>query len=134
MQEAFILEMHLKLANLLMKKVAYINQKIDSFNSKINVPGDKSLSIRWILMASQAVGTSIAYNLLKSEDVLSALNAIKKLGINFKINKKNCEIYGKGLNGFRFKNNTKINLANVPEFPALIIVLFLKLNPFRPFP
>ena len=76
-----------------MKKVAYINQKIDSFNSKIYVPGDKSLSIRWVLMASQAIGTSVAYNLLKSEDVFSALKAIKKLGINFKINKKNCEIY-----------------------------------------
>ena len=46
-----------------MKKVAYINQKIDSFNSKIYVPGDKSLSIRWVLMASQAIGTSVAYNL-----------------------------------------------------------------------
>ena len=46
-----------------MKKIAYINEKIKSFNSKIYVPGDKSLSIRWILMASQAVGTSIAYNL-----------------------------------------------------------------------
>ena len=31
-----------------MKKVAYINQKINSFNSKICVPGDKSLSIRQI--------------------------------------------------------------------------------------
>ena len=75
-----------------MKKIAYINQKIKNFNSKIYVPGDKSLSIRWILMACQAVGTSVAYNLLKSEDVFSALNAIKKLGINFKINNKNCKI------------------------------------------
>ena len=68
-----------------MKKVAYINQKIDSFNSKINIPGDKSLSIRWVLMASQAMGTSVAYNLLKYEDVFNALKAIKKLGINFYI-------------------------------------------------
>ena len=52
-----------------MKKIAYINERIKNFNKKIYVPGDKSLSIRWILMASQAVGTSIAYNLLKSEDV-----------------------------------------------------------------
>ena len=109
-----------------MKKVAYINQKIDSFDSKIHVPGDKSLSIRWVLMASQAVGTSIAYNLLKSEDVLSALNAIKKLGINFKINKKNCEIYGKGLNGFKFKNNTIINAGNSGTLARLIFGLLVK--------
>ena len=66
-----------------MKKIVYINERIKSFNKKIYVPGDKSLSIRWILMASQATGASIAYNLLKSEDVLSALNAIKKLGVNY---------------------------------------------------
>ena len=109
-----------------MKKVAYINQKIDSFNSKIYVPGDKSLSIRWVLMASQAIGTSVAYNLLKSEDVFSALKAIKKLGINFKINKKNCKIYGKGLNGFSFKNNTIINAGNSGTLARLIFGLLVK--------
>ncbi len=109
-----------------MKKIVHINERIKSFNKKIYVPGDKSLSIRWILMASQAVGTSIAYNLLKSEDVLSALNAIKKLGISYKINKKNCTIYGKGLNGFRFKNNTTINAGNSGTLARLIFGLLVK--------
>ena len=109
-----------------MKKIVHINERIKSFNKKIYVPGDKSLSIRWILMASQAVGTSIAYNLLKSEDVLSALNAIKKLGISYKINKKNCKIYGKGLNGFRFKNNTTINAGNSGTLARLIFGLLVK--------
>ena len=36
--------------------------------------GDKSISIRWALMASQAIGTSKAFNLLRSEDVLSTLD------------------------------------------------------------
>ena len=109
-----------------MKKIAHINKKIKSFNKKIYIPGDKSLSIRWILMASQAVGTSIAYNLLESEDVQSALNAIKKLGINYKINKKNCKIYGKGLNGFSFKNNTTINAGNSGTLARLIFGLLVK--------
>ena len=80
-----------------MKKIVYINEKIKSFNKKIYVPGDKSLSIRWILMASQAIGTSNAYNLLKSEDVLSALKVIKKLGIDYEINKKNVKFMVKVL-------------------------------------
>ena len=109
-----------------MKKIAHINKRIKNFNKKIYVPGDKSLSIRWILMASQAVGTSIAYNLLKSEDALSALNAIKKLGINYKINKKNCKIYGKGLNGFSFKNNTTIDAGNSGTLARLIFGLLVK--------
>ena len=40
----------------------------------INVNGDKSLSIRWALLASQAEGKSRAYNLLKSLDVLSTFH------------------------------------------------------------
>ncbi len=62
-----------------MKNKVYINEKIKNFNKKINIPGDKSLSIRFILLASQALGKSTAYNILKSEDVLCALNSIKNL-------------------------------------------------------
>ena len=70
-----------------MKNVLRIDSTIKPFNKKISVEGDKSLSIRWILMASQALGISIAYNLLESEDVLSALDTIKKLGILMNIPK-----------------------------------------------
>ena len=108
-----------------MKRIAYINKKIRKFNKKIYVPGDKSLSIRFILMASQAVGKSVAYNILKSEDVISALLTIKNLGINYKINKKYCEIYGMGLNGFKFKNNTIINAGNSGTLARLIFGLLI---------
>ena len=108
-----------------MKKTAYINEKIKRFNKRIYVPGDKSLSIRFVLMASQAIGKSVAYNLLYSKDVLSALNVIRKLGINFNIKRKYCEIYGKGLNGFNFKNNTTINAGNSGTLARLIFGLLL---------
>ena len=68
-----------------MKKVFSIKKKINSFNQKISISGDKSLSIRWVLLASQAVGKSKAYNLLMSEDVMAAIDSIKKLGIEVKI-------------------------------------------------
>ena len=69
-----------------MKNTLFISNKIKKFNKNIFVQGDKSLSIRWALMASQAIGKSRAYNLLNSEDVKSTLNAIRKLGI--KVQKK----------------------------------------------
>ena len=62
----------------------YIDKKIPKFKKTIRVSSDKSLSIRSVLLASQAVGTSKISNLLESEDVLNALKAIKKLGINYK--------------------------------------------------
>ena len=76
-------------------------------------------------MASQAVGVSVAYNLLKSEDAISALNAIKKLGINYKLNKKDCRIYGKGFDGFKFKNKTIINAGNSGTLARLIFGLLI---------
>ena len=59
--------------------------KIGKFNRVISVSGDKSLSIRWVLLSSLANGISTAKNLLISEDVLAAINAIKKFGIKSKI-------------------------------------------------
>ena len=57
----------------------HINQKIKPFKKTIFVEGDKSLSIRRVLMSSLSK-KSISYNLLKSEDVISSLNCIKALG------------------------------------------------------
>ena len=77
-----------------MSRIININNKIKSFDKNIVVEGDKSISIRFILLASQAIGTSKAYNLLKSEDVLASINAIKKLGVKVKINKNFCRSQG----------------------------------------
>ena len=51
----------------------FINKKILPYNKSIEVSSDKSLSIRTILLASQAIGISRIYNLLESEDVLNTL-------------------------------------------------------------
>ena len=40
----------------------------------------KVLSIRWVLISSLANGISKAKNLLMSEDVFAAIQAIRKLG------------------------------------------------------
>ena len=71
-----------------MPRLIVINKKIKKFNKKIKVDGDKSLSIRFALLASQAIGKSKAYNLLKSEDVISTINCLKKLGVKIIWNKK----------------------------------------------
>ena len=73
-----------------MTKPVFIDEKIKNFKKKITISGDKSLSIRWALLASQATGKSKAYNLLISEDVLSAINCLKKLGTKIRL-KKNSE-------------------------------------------
>ena len=109
-----------------MNSLLKINKKIKSFNKKIKVTGDKSLSIRWVLLASQATGKSKAYNLLMSEDVLATIESIKKLGIKVKMFKNYCEIVGNGINGFKYKKNLIINAKNSGTLARLILGLLIK--------
>ncbi len=109
-----------------MKKTLYIKKKINKFNKIIQVDSDKSLSIRWVLLASQATGRSKGYNLLMSEDVLAALNSIKRLGVKVKIYKNYCEVFGNGINGFKYKKNLIINAKNSGTLGRLILGLLIK--------
>lgn len=102
-----------------------IKKKINPFNNIINVSGDKSLSIRWILLASQARGKSRAYNLLRSLDVKSALDCIKKLGIKVRLNKRYCEIIGGGLNAFSHTKKITLNAGNSGTLGRLILGLLI---------
>jgi len=111
-----------------MKNYLNINKKIDNFKKIISVSGDKSISIRWVLLSSLANGVSTAKNLLISEDVLAALNAIKKLGIKSKLNKNYCKIYGKGINGYNYKKKITINAENSGTLGRLILGLLIN-NP-----
>ena len=102
-----------------------INNSIKPFNKQIEVSGDKSISIRCVLIASQAIGKSRIYNLLESEDVISALNSIKKLGIKFKKKNNYYEIYGYGINGYKTNKNITINAGNSGTLARLILGLLI---------
>ena len=108
-----------------MSNIVNIKNKIKNFKKIITVPGDKSLSIRWVLFASLANGTSKAKNLLMSEDVLAAIKAIKKLGIKIVIKKKECKIFGKGIDGYKYKKNLTIDAQNSGTLGRLILGLLV---------
>ena len=108
-----------------MSNIVTVQKKISDFNKTIKVPGDKSLSIRWVLFSSLAKGVSKSKNLLMSEDVLAALDAIKKLGIKVIVNKKECKIFGKGVDGYKYKKNLTINAQNSGTLGRLILGLLV---------
>ena len=102
-----------------------VNKKIEKFNKKIKIPGDKSCSIRAVLLASQCIGISKIKNLLESEDVLNCINALK-ISLGVKIIKKNniYQVYGNGLNSFKVKKKiTKIYVGNSGTFARLLFGL-----------
>ena len=108
-----------------MTNLIKFNNVNKSFNKTISIEGDKSLSIRWALIASQASGKSVASNLLKSEDVLNTLKSLNKLGIKSKFYKNKCILNGLGLNGFSYKNNVTLNAGNSGTFARLILGLLI---------
>jgi len=108
-----------------MSNLQVIKKKIKPYDKKIFVSGDKSLSIRWVLFSSLTNGKSKAFNLLYSEDVLAAINAVKKLGVKIQTSEKFCLINGVGLNGYKYKKNLVINAKNSGTLGRLIMGLLI---------
>ena len=111
-----------------MKNYVIIKKKIKSFNNEINVSGDKSISIRCVLLASQGIGTSKIYNLLESEDVINSLKSIKKLGINYEKKSNYYLIKGHVPNGFNTNKKISLNAGNSGTFARLILGLLVNSN------
>ena len=108
-----------------MKNQIRIQTTIKPFNKNLEIEGDKSLSIRWALLASQAIGKSISINLLRSEDVLSTLKCLKTLGVKIKLFNDRCEINGMGINGYKYKKNITLNAGNSGTLGRLIMGLLV---------
>ncbi len=115
-----------------MSNFLIIKNKIKKYNKVISVSGDKSISIRWVLLSSLANGISKSKNLLLSQDVLAALKIIKKLGIKSKFENKECWIYGKGLNGYKYKRNLVLDAKNSGTLGRLLLGLIINsTNPIK---
>jgi 3-phosphoshikimate 1-carboxyvinyltransferase len=107
-----------------MKKYLKINKTIRPFKKTIVVDGDKSISIRWVLLSSLSKRKSTAYNLPLSGDVLSAINCIRTLGSKVKITKEKSEIIGIGFHD-KIKKNLILNAGNSGTLGRLILGLLI---------
>ncbi len=73
-----------------------------NINTKVSVPGDKSISHRSLMLAGIASGQSRVSGLLEGEDCFSTLKCMEKLGVD--ITRDNSGTYivnGVGLNGLK---------------------------------
>ena len=102
-----------------------INKTIEPFNKSIEIEGDKSISIRWALLASQAVGKSHAINILKSDDVINTLKCLKKLGVKIRLSENKCVIEGVGINGYKYNNRIILDAGNSGTLGRLILGLLI---------
>ena len=99
-----------------------LKYKINPFKKSINVDSDKSISIRSFLIGSISENVSTVKNVLESEDVLSTIKCLKKLGVVIKKKKsKYYQIYGKGLGSLAIKKNSTLNFGNSGTLARLLI-------------
>jgi len=78
--------------------------KSKSLNGIINVPGDKSISHRSIIMGSLCHGLVKIFGILESTDVLNTIKTLRLLGVKITKKKTHFEVFG---NGGKFKPSVR---------------------------
>ncbi len=91
-------------------------------NGDANIPGDKSISHRSIIIPSISNGICEINNILKSEDVLHTINAFKSMGVKIIEKDRKLLVYGNGLNSLK-KSSKEIYLGNSGTSARLLIGL-----------
>ena len=82
----------------------------NGINGTANIPGDKSISHRSIIIPSISKGICEVSNILKSDDV-HTLNAFKTMGVKIEEKDNKIFIFGNGLNSLK-KPDKNIYLGN----------------------
>ena len=79
-----------------------VSSATSGLTGQMNVPGDKSISHRSLILAGMAVGRTEIQGLLRGEDVLSTLRAMQQLGVTISDDTDRDIIYvdGVGTGGF----------------------------------
>lgn len=99
-----------------------MDKKLPKFVGTINIPGDKSISHRALIIGSQATGIVKVTNLLESADVFSTMNALRKFGVDIIKRGKDYYVYGLVVGGLREYNGT-IDCANSGTTARLLMGL-----------
>ena len=95
--------------NIKMSLKGNTNFRIEPSNSiigKVNIPGDKSISHRAIILAAIADGESRIKNFLQGEDTLATIRVFQKMGVNIKNDGDIIIVKGVGLHGLHAENPT----------------------------
>jgi 3-phosphoshikimate 1-carboxyvinyltransferase len=82
-----------------MKKL--VVHPVKNLKGALEVPGDKSISHRAVMLGSLAYGTTQVSHFLTSADCVSTINIFRKMGVQIKQSGDRLTIVGKGLNSLK---------------------------------
>jgi 3-phosphoshikimate 1-carboxyvinyltransferase len=74
---------------------------IKALSGGLELPGDKSISHRYAMLAALAGGTSELRNFAAARDCHSTLGCIKSLGVDVKVEGSTVQVAGRGLRGLK---------------------------------
>jgi len=85
--------------------------KASRLKGEIEVPGDKSISHRAVMLGSIGEGETLINNFLMGEDCKATIDCFQKLGISILVNGTQVKIQGKGLRGLS-KSENMLDVGN----------------------
>lgn len=81
-------------------------KKVNGLKGEVQIPGDKSISHRGIMLGALAKGTTKITNFLQGADCLSTIGCFRQMGIEIENTSNEVLVHGKGLHGLRAPQNT----------------------------
>ena len=82
-----------------MNSFTLVSNKVNSINGEIEVPGDKSISHRAVILSMLSEGQTVIENYLSSEDIYRTVEISRILGAEVYLKNEIMEVHGKGLEG-----------------------------------
>ncbi|MCM8795604.1 MAG: 3-phosphoshikimate 1-carboxyvinyltransferase [Candidatus Omnitrophica bacterium] len=80
---------------------AFVVRPTSCLKGELKLPGDKSIAHRAVILSAISFGKTILENFPLSEDCLSTITVLKKLGIKINIKGIRVSVFGKGLYGLK---------------------------------
>jgi 3-phosphoshikimate 1-carboxyvinyltransferase len=96
--------------------------KSPALHGAVRVPGDKSISHRALILASQALGKTRIRGLLTGEDVIHTANALRALGVDIEQYGDEWVVEGLGIGGLQAPSHT-LDMGNAGTGARLIMGL-----------
>ncbi len=88
-----------------------IFEAIDALQGDIDIPGDKSVSHRALILSALAEGDSTLRHLLVAEDCIDTIACLEDLGVSFEQDGDELIVHGKGLHGLK-EPKRALNVGN----------------------
>ena len=80
-----------------MNSFTLVSNKVNSLNGEIEVPGDKSISHRAVILSMLSEGQTVIENYLSSEDIFRTVEISRILGADIYLKNEIMEVHGLSL-------------------------------------